>query len=362
MNHNNKNIDESSLRKELNFSYWKILIPVFIGVFVVIFMLINDAQSQNITDVWNSINFSFTTILFITLAWMCMIGRDFGLSWRFRTLTNKDISWKQAIKINFLCEFTSCVTPSAVGGSSFGVFYLNHEGIDFGRATTLVFTTIFLDELFFVVICPIIALLIPDGLLFKSELAGFTQGLEVTFWIVYGAITVWTLILLWGVIINPNGIRKALIHIFSLRFLKRWQPKVISFGDNMILTSGSLKKKNLLWWARAFFATALSWSSRFLTVYALFAAFVPEAMSDQWLIFARQIVVWVVLIAVPTPGGSGVSEWLFTEFYANLIPSMGMAIILAISWRIVSYYIYLLIGATLVPRWISETVKRINNK
>lgn len=362
MNQSNNDINESTLRNELKFSYWKILIPVFIGVAVVVLMMINDAQSQNLSDIWKNINFTFSTILFIALSWVCMLGRDFGLSWRFRTLTNKDITWKQAIKINFLCEFTSCVTPSAVGGSSFGVFYLNHEGVDFGRATTLVFTSIFLDELFFVIICPIISLLTPDGMLFDSELNGFSQGLKITFWIVYVALTAWTLILLWGVIINPNGILKALTYIFSWRFLKRWQPKIISFGENMMLTSAGLKKKNFLWWLRAFIATALSWSSRFLTVCALFIAFVPEVMPEQWLIFARQIVVWVVLIAIPTPGGSGVSEWLFTEYYANLIPTMGMAIILAISWRIVSYYIYLIIGATLVPRWIGETVRRINNK
>ena len=345
---------------EFKFSYWKILTPVIIGIGVVVWMMFRDTQSQDFGAAWQSIDFNFATISFIILAWMCMIGRDFGLSWRFRALTDKQISWKQAIKVNCLCEFTSCVTPSAVGGSSFAIFYLNHEGINFGRATTLVFSSIFLDELFFVVICPIIYLLTPEGELFKSDASMFSQGLELTFWCVYAAITAWTMILLWGVVINPKGIQKATKFIFSLRYLRRWQPQIESWTDNMANTSKELKQKRFAWWLKAFCATFLSWTSRFLTVCAIFAAFIPGCLPEQWLIFARQIVVWVVLIAVPTPGGSGVSEWLFTEFYASLIPSFEMALILAISWRIISYYIYLLIGATIIPKWISESYYRIN--
>lgn len=348
--------------KELSFSYWKIFIPVVIGIGAVVWLMIRDAQSQNLVEVWREINFSTSTLFFIFLAWMSMIGRDFGLSWRFRTLTDSQLSWKKAIKVNCLCEFTSCVTPSAVGGSSFGIFYLHHEGIDMGRATTLVFTTIFLDELFFVVICPIVSLFTPNGTLFESQGAGFSQGLRLTFWIVYAAITVWTIILFLGVIVNPKGICKALKVLFSISFLKRWRKRVESLTDNMIRTSDELRGKSFMWWIRAFMATALSWSSRFFTVCALFMAFVPDVMPDQWLIFARQIVVWVVLIAVPTPGGSGVSEWLFTEFYANLIPSAGLALILAVFWRLISYYIYLIIGATLVPKWIGETIDRIKKQ
>lgn len=77
-----------------------------------------------------------------------MAGRDFGLTWRFRTLTDHDITWGQALRVNMLCEFTSAVTPSTVGGSSFGMIYLTGEGLNFGRSTAIMITTLFLDELF----------------------------------------------------------------------------------------------------------------------------------------------------------------------------------------------------------------------
>ena len=110
-------------------------------------------------EVWDSIHFDARVIACILLAWLFMIGRDFGLTWRFRALTDHQLSWRKVLKVDMLCEFTSCVTPSAVGGSALGMVYLNREGIEFGRATTLMMTTLFLDEFFFVLSIPVIMLL-----------------------------------------------------------------------------------------------------------------------------------------------------------------------------------------------------------
>lgn len=163
----------------------------------------------------------------------------------------------------------------------------------------------------------------------------------------------------WGIIINPNIIRRFLVCVFSLPFLRRWKSKVETLGDNIISTSKHLRRKSFGWWVKAFGATALSWTSRYLVVNALFLAFVPTAASYQWLIFARQLIVWVVLTISPTPGGSGISEWLFTEFYGSIIPTLGLSLVIAVFWRLISYYVYLIIGCCLIPKWIRETVERI---
>ena len=134
----------------------------------------------------------------------------------------------------------------------------------------------------------------------------------------------------------------------------------------MVVAGHALKKKNAGWWSQAFSATAFSWFSRYLIVNALFFGFVPAV--DQLMVLARQMVVWLVLIISPTPGGSGVSEWLFTDYYGDLINrSMPDAttvavsatiIILALSWRIVSYYVYLLIGLFLMPSFFKKKRKK----
>lgn len=357
------NVNNDSTQSTKFFSFWKILIPVVIGVAVVVWMIYKDAKEQNLANVWSQIQFSPYTCGCLCLAVLFMLGRDYGLSWRFRALTNKDLTWGQAIKVNCLCEFTSAVTPSAVGGSSLGMLFMNREGIELGRATTLMITTLFLDELFFVVSCPLIVLFTPAGELFSigGQETLFGSGIQMTFWIVYAFISLWTFLLFMGIIVKPNGIRKFLIKLFGIRFLRRWQPKVEALGDNMVATSVELRKKPIKFWIETFCGTALSWTSRYLVVNALFLAFVPSADPYQWLILARQLVVWVVLMVSPTPGGSGISEWLFTEYYGDLIPTAGLVLIMAIFWRIISYYVYLLIGAILVPKWLKDSFSKDKN-
>ena len=344
------------------FSIWKVLLPIVIGLTVVVLMFWHDAKSENLAQVWDSISFSPYTIACIVLAFIFMFGRDFGLSWRFRALTDHKLRWGQAFKVDFLCEFTSCVTPSAVGGSSLGMVFLNSQGVEFGRATTLMITTLFLDELFFVLACPIMILLTPAHEIFASGGSGFSNGLRLTFWLVYAGIFIWTFILFMGIIVKPDWIRSVLVRICRLRFLRRFADKATELGDNMVATSVELKKKPFRFWLEVFGGTALSWISRYMVVNALFLGFLPQDNPYQWVILARQFVIWVVLMVSPSPGGAGLSEWLFSEYYGDLVPTAGMVLILAVFWRVISYYVYLLIGCAIVPGWLRDTVKRFKHQ
>lgn len=336
-------------------SYWsyKILLPVLIGLAVVVWLFNREFKP----GVWEQIHFDWRVVGCIALAWLFMVGRDFGLSWRFRALTDRQLRWGQAIKVNFLCEFTSAVTPSAVGGSSLGMIFLHSEGIELGRATTLMITTLFLDELFFCISLPVIMLIVPYGELFGFSAGhdAFSLGLKTVFWIIYAVVLVWTVLLFVGIIVKPRAVQHFLVWLFGFRPLRRWRPQVVALGDNMVATSHELRTHSWRWWAEAFLGTALSWSSRYLVVNALFLGFAPHA--DQIVVFARQFVIWVVLMISPTPGGSGVSEWLFTEYYGDMI-SPGIALVMALFWRIISYYVYLIVGACLLPGFLRRMFGR----
>ncbi|MCH5347296.1 MAG: flippase-like domain-containing protein [Muribaculaceae bacterium] len=332
----------------------KIAAPIVIGLAVVAWLFHREFSVK----VWESIHFDTHIIIAIALAWLFMIGRDFGLSWRFRAMTDRQLTWGQAIRVNLMCEFTSAVTPSAVGGSTLGMVFMNREGIELGRATTLMMTTLLLDELFFVVALPIVITTVGYSELFDFHASGgvFSMGLQTVFWIVYGAVTLWTTLLFLGIIVKPRGVASALSWVFSLRPLRRWHGKVTALADNMVATGNALRHRSLRWWAEAFMGTALSWLSRYLVVNALFWGFAPAA--NQLVVLGRQFVVWIVLMISPTPGGSGVSEWLFTQYYGDLLPNPSIALIIALFWRIISYYVYLIIGAFLVPTWFARKTKK----
>ena len=61
------------------------------------------------------------------------------------------------------------------------------------------------------------------------------------------------------------------------------------------------------------------------------------------------------MLGSPTPGGSGVAEFMFTDFLGEFVHK-GLAPSLGILWRLVSYYPYLVIGAFILPRWIREKI------
>jgi uncharacterized protein (TIRG00374 family) len=96
-----------------------------------------------------------------------------------------------------------------------------------------------------------------------------------------------------------------------------------------------------------------------LVANALILAFFT--VSDHFLLFARQLVISNMLLLSPTPGGSGIAEVLFKTYLGDFIPIGGaITIILALIWRLISYYPYLIAGAIIVPRWLRDNFK--NNK
>ena len=335
--------------RELSKTLWKMLLPIAIGIAVVVWMFHDEFNPA----VFAGFEFTWRTAAALTAALVFVAGRDFGLSWRFHTIAEGDLSWDRAVKVDLMCAFTSAITPSVVGGSALAVFYLNREGINVGRATTLALTTLFLDELFFVIFCPILVLILPAEDLFAAcESQSFVDGIQIVFWLVYAGIVIWTAILFAGIIARPQAVASVLHTIFRWKPLRRWQSNIDRTTDNMLETSAFVKQASRRWWLNVFAATVVSWFSRYLVVNALFWGFVPSA--SGLLVFGRQFVVWVVLMVSPTPGGSGISEWLFTNYYGDLIGNVSIALILALIWRVLSYYIYLIAGCCLLPSYFSK--------
>ena len=80
-----------------------VALPIAIGLIAVGTMFWRDSEQFD----FSLIQISTTSIGYFLLALLFMAGRDFGLTWRFRTLTDHDITWGQALRVNMLCEFTS---------------------------------------------------------------------------------------------------------------------------------------------------------------------------------------------------------------------------------------------------------------
>lgn len=331
------------------FSFRRIAIPIFIGLTVATLLFIRDFDRE----VLEAIEWAKYPAFWFFMVLVLMVTRDLAYMYRIRLLTDGELSWKRSFQVIMLWEFASSVTPSIVGGSAVALFVVRKEGINMGRTTAVVMTTALLDELFYIIMVPIVILIAGTGNLFITEpnfvIAGLKLSSKGVFIIGYVFILMLTSIILFGIFFNPAKVKQLLIAIFKLRFLRRWLPQAKQTGDELIVTSAEMRNKSLVFWLKAYLATVLSWTARFWVVNTLIMAFTP--VSEHFLIYARQLIMWVILLISPTPGGTGVAEFFFPIFLGEFIgPALRTP--LAILWRLISYYPYIFIGVLVLPIWI----------
>ena len=331
----------------------KVILPIFIGLGVVAFMVFREFDAT----VFSKFSFTWKSVLWLCVAMLCMVGRDLGYMIRIRILSEKKLSWLQSFRVIMLWEFTSAVTPGAIGGTGVATLFVHKEGISVGRSSAIVMVTSLLDELYFVILFPLLVLIVGGAKLFAiPDSPAWTHGITALILTGYGIKLVWVIALSYGLFFNPRGLSRLIYRIFHLPVIRPWKRGAGRAAIDIISTSEEMKSKKRKYWINAFLSTFLSWTSRYWVVNFLFLAFF--AVNDHFLIFARQLVMWIILVVTPTPGGSGVAEFTFSVFLGEFIPFAGFAIALALLWRLVSYYPYLLIGALVVPKWINDKFKK----
>lgn len=336
------------------FRFKRVIIPVILGLGVVAFLVFRNFDPEP----FYKIRWTYYSWIWIFVAIILMVTRDVAYMYRIRLLTEKKISWRHAFDVIMLWEFSSAVTPSVVGGAAPALYIITKEGISPGRATAIVLITALLDEFFYIVMVPIVIMLAGTYLLFRSQTSYLfmnTQlGIQGIFIIGYVFILVLTSIISYGVFFKPRGFKWILLKVFKIPFLRKWRIQAGQAGDDIITTSRELRGKPANFWFKAIASTFTSWTARFLVVNFLILSITP--VGDHFLIYARQLIMWVILLISPTPGGAGIAEFVFSDFLGDFIP-VGLTAALALLWRIVSYYPYIFIGAIVLPNWIKRVFK-----
>jgi uncharacterized protein (TIRG00374 family) len=154
----------------------------------------------------------------------------------------------------------------------------------------------------------------------------------------------------------PHKTKRFLIRLFSFRLLRRWRKRVVKLGNEIIVSSVELKGQPISYWAKAMGATFVSWTARFFTLNFIFLAFVGGF--DHLQVYGRQLVMWVIMLISPTPGSSGVAELALSAFFSYLLP-VGMLALVALIWRLLTYFPYLFVGTIVLPGWLRRTSKRV---
>jgi uncharacterized protein (TIRG00374 family) len=333
----------------------KLIFPILIGLTTAAYFFLQDFDLQ----AYQSINWTATTSLWLLAAVLSVFTRLLFYAYRLIVLSNYELSWRRAIQVVILWEFSSAISPGVVGGTAAALLLLAREkNINTGKGTAIVLATSFLDVLFYVLAVPVLALwvsrvdAIPPSIGFLTETVIWNY-----FTTIYFIFLGWTIVLGFGLFFKPQGIAHLVLLFTTISFLKRFRDKVEKWGHNLILAAEAFRHESLWHWSKAFCGTSLAWISRFILVNCLILALGNGYAVAE--IFAKQLVMWAALMIPATPGAAGMAEWLFSGFMDGYFPNAQITNTAAFIWRLLSYWPYLFAGLIVFPIWYKSTTNSL---
>lgn len=346
-------LDETRILR--SFSTRRVLIPVLIGLGFTAFLIWRNANWEAL----DGVHWTWRTTFWMLLAALSVVVRDYAYMVRIRLLTDRELSWGRSFVVIMLWEFASALAPGVIGGGFlFAILILTREGVEAGKSITIITFTSFLDGIFLAVMAPLMYFIVGRDALFAGLDTGsgpWDTGFFVWFWTVYFGILAYKLFVGYALFVNPVFVKRALVGIFSAPLLRRWRRQMVTTGDQLITAANGLKRKGWSYWWPALVATFASWTARYTIVNCILHAFQPGSMLDDATIYGKQVVMGIIILLSPTPGGSGLAEFIFHDFLGMFIAT-GLAPALALLWRLMSYYPYIVIGIIILPRWIRSRI------
>jgi uncharacterized membrane protein YbhN (UPF0104 family) len=368
-------------------SPFRIFLAAMIGLGVVVFMFVKEFNYEE----FSKIEFSSHVFFWMGMASFFMCFRHFCYMVRLRIITDGFFTWKKCFELVMMWEFSSAVTPTSVGGAAVAMFAIAQEKLAAGKTAMIVLYTVVVDTfsflsallVFFIIFGPIMIQPGSDtvGHLLSDSQWGIAFVSAYTLMLFYGGA------FFYGVLINAKRLETVFLWFCKLPFLSRFKEKAIQITEDMDMASHELHDKPWSFHVGTYISTMAAWASRFMVLNCLIIAFVsfspnPEVQAhyndfmhgqmhfstfwEQVFIYARQQAMYVIMAVMPSPGGAGVAEYAFQTFHFDYIPTEAtniaaagtLMVIMATIWRGFTYYVYLFVGAIIVPNWVNKIVKR----
>ena len=260
-------------------------------------------------------------------------------AWRFSFISQGKLGFWKGLRGQLAWDFFSNVTPAALGGGPFAALYVSRDAnIPVGQSTSLVLFTILLDQLWSVLMVPIILVtalfipVIPEG-------AGTVGTVAILGY--FTAMLCWVALLGYASLFRPDLLERGSDRLFRLRFLRRFRKRVAHEMRQLSTSARILRTQPPAFFAKAFLLSAGTWIPRYVLPVLLVLSVWPSV--DTILFFLRSITMMVCSFVVPTPGGAGGIEGLYALFLGPLIPRALVAPTL-LMWRFFGYYIFVAFG------------------
>mgnify|MGYP002124686760 CR=1 FL=1 len=269
---------------------------------------------------------------------------------KIRYLSEKKLGWLASFRVMLSWDFTSSVTPSTIGGAPMATYALTKEKFALGQSTAIILYSVLLDQLWFALAVPI---LVVCGFFFEVVPNNIGMVGHASMILLYVGLLSYAGLMAYGVLKNPDAIKKVVNYLFKLPFLRRWKDKVDEETDNLVEYSHELRKKPKSFLFKAFFLSTMSWLCRIALPTIVVLSLLP---ADVILSVLRSLAMNLAFLIMPTPGGSGGVEGLFAIFQGPLMERKAFIGLAVFAWRVISYYISVGLGMMATTWYINQSM------
>ncbi len=239
------------------------------------------------------------------------------------------LRYRDAFSIAVSADLGAAIAPPAIGGGAVKVGMLIKQGRDAGTALSLLVLENLEDALFFLIMVP--PVLIASSPLKFSELCGITR-LQGRFWELGVLASALCAVLFL--------VRSAKVHPWLRSFRDRIGGVARAFLETFWQIGRGGKKILII----TLFMTGLQWICRYSIVSLLFASL--DMTVRPVLFIALQVLVFACTVLVPSPGGAGGAELIFSFVYNPFLPP-GMLGLVTTGWRFFTFYLHTMLAAVL---------------
>ena len=269
---------------------------------------------------------------------------------KIRYLSEKRLGWMASFRVMLSWDFTSSITPSTIGGAPMATYAMTKERFTVGQSTAIILYSVLLDQLWFAVAVPILVI---SGFFFEVVPNNIGMVGHASMILLYIGLLSYAGLMAYGVLKNPNAIKKVVKFVFKLPFLRRWKDTVLDETDNLVEYSHELRKKPTSFLLKAFTLSTMSWLCRIALPTIVVLSLLP---ADVILSVLRSLAMNLAFLIMPTPGGSGGVEGLFAIFQGPLMDRKAFIGLAVFAWRIISYYISVGLGMMATTWYINRSM------
>ena len=301
----------------------------------------NSANATELSEVQINGWFLVPTLLVFALATLVNIYK-YALMIRRTSTVGAEMSrrevWKLAWRVVMLGKYYDNVTPAAIGGQPFQIFYMRkHSKMPRGDATSIPIVAMVVGQIGFLILAVVFFLV--------GNPMGDNPVLMVPAWLGLIFFAFWPVMMV-GVNFFPKATAKFIN--FFVRILAKL--KIVKNRDEVIKnveneTDEYVKSVKTILKSRGLFIQTILLSVVHQFLVAIIPFFVLLAFGGNVGFvecLSTTLAVTSAVYFIPTPGNAGAAEGTFYIVFSAL--SAGYVFWAMLLWRFFTYYIYILLG------------------